>query len=130
MHDGRQMGVAIVEDVGARRVEEGRAQRIDALAAADHRRLRPPENWASDLSAISTGSVRQPASATAKKFSSARLASWRAAFGDVLPARVDDEAGESFGGSRSGLHGPINGAHQQRCHIPRRPDSRGEISAL
>jgi hypothetical protein len=42
---------------------------------------RPPENSDSDFSAIATGSVRQPASATAKKFSSARLASWRASAG-------------------------------------------------
>src|SRR5262245_35816523 len=39
------------------------------------------ENSASDDSAISTGSLRQPESATAKKFSSARLAPWHTACG-------------------------------------------------
>jgi hypothetical protein len=42
---------------------------------------RRSENSASDCSASSTGPVRQPASATAKKFNSARLASCRIASG-------------------------------------------------
>src|SRR5215831_14416514 len=40
-----------------------------------------PENSWSDLRAISTGALRQPASATAKKFNKARFACWRAAAG-------------------------------------------------
>ncbi len=39
MNHRAQMGVAEIVDVGAGGVEEGRAQRIDALAAADHGRL-------------------------------------------------------------------------------------------
>ena len=106
MHDRRQVGVAIVEDVGAGGVEERRTQRIDPLAPADHGRLPAAGEFRQRLQRqLATGSVRQPASATAKKFSSARLASWRALGGDVLPLRVDDEAGESLGGSGSGLHG-------------------------
>ena len=54
----------------------------------------PPENSASVFSASSTGSVRQPAIATAKKFSSARLASWRACSGMSSHRGLDDEAGE------------------------------------
>ncbi len=42
------------------------------------------ENSASERSAISTGSVRQPASATAKKLSNARLAAWRTLSGISL----------------------------------------------
>jgi type II secretory ATPase GspE/PulE/Tfp pilus assembly ATPase PilB-like protein len=34
-----QMGVAEVMDVGAGGIEEGRAERVDALAAPDHGRL-------------------------------------------------------------------------------------------
>src|SRR5258708_15552474 len=41
----------------------------------------PPENSARVFSASATGAVRQRAMATAKKFNSARLASWRARSG-------------------------------------------------
>ena len=65
---------------------------------------RPPENSDSERSASSTGSVRQPASATAKKLSKRALGLVARLGGNVLPLRVDDEAGEGFGGSGSGLH--------------------------
>jgi hypothetical protein len=37
--DRRQMGVAIVEDVGPCRVQEGGGERVDTLGASDDRRL-------------------------------------------------------------------------------------------
>ena len=128
MHDRRQVGVAIVEDVGAGGVEEGGTQRIDALAAADDRRLPAAGEFAPAIfSAISTGSVRQPASATAKKFSSARLASWRAGVGNVLPPRVGDEAGEGRGDAWSWLHARrlrvVEAFHHERLQSIRRPSS-------
>src|SRR5258708_18980185 len=39
MDDGRQVGVAIVEDVGARGIEESSAQGVDPFGPADDRRL-------------------------------------------------------------------------------------------
>ena len=47
----------------------------------------PPENSASERSAISTGLVRQPARATAKKFINERLA-WWATSGGISSHRV------------------------------------------
>ena len=74
MNHRAQMGVAEIIDIGAGGIEKGRAQRIDALGASDKVACLPPENSASERSAISTGPVRQPASATAKKFMNERLA--------------------------------------------------------
>jgi hypothetical protein len=74
MNHGTQMGVAEVMDIGAGGVEESRAQRIVRSLCPITVACRPPENSLSERSAISTGLVRQPASATAKKFMNERLA--------------------------------------------------------
>jgi hypothetical protein len=75
------VGVAIVEHVGP---GSGRKAALKASIRSVRPTIvacLPPENSLSVLRASSTGSVRQPSFGTAKKFNSARLASWRACSG-------------------------------------------------
>ena len=74
MDRGAQMGVAEISTLAPAALRNAalntsmRSVRPTTVACL------PPENSESERSAISTGAVRQPASATAKKFISERLA--------------------------------------------------------
>jgi hypothetical protein len=105
MDDGGQVGVAVVEDVGAGGVEEGGAQGIDALAAADDRRLLAAgkfgERFQGELDRFGAAAgdrhgeeVQQRALGLVAGF-----------LRNVIPCRVDDEAGEGGSDAWSGKHG-------------------------
>ncbi len=109
MDDGGQMRVAIVEDVGTGAVQEGGGERIDALAAAD------------DGGLPAAGEFRQRLQRQLDRFGAAAgdgdgeevqqrpLGLMPRLLGNVLPPRVDDEAGEGLGDAWSGKHCELSG---------------------
>ena len=104
MHDRRQVGVAIVEDVGAGGVEERGAQRIDALAAADDGRLPAAGEFRQRAQRQLDRLGAAAGQCHGKEVEQCALGLVARLGGNVLPLRVDDEAGESLGGAGSGLH--------------------------
>jgi len=69
-----QMRIAESWTLAPAAVEEGRTQRIDALGASDHRCLFAAGKFRKRAQRDLAGPLRQPASATAKKFIRERLA--------------------------------------------------------
>ena len=105
MNDRRQMGVAIVEDVGARRIQEGGGQRIDALGPADDGGLpaareltQGPQRQVDRLGTASRDCHGKEVQQGALGFMAGLL--WK-----VVPLRVDDETGQFRGDALSGQHG-------------------------
>ena len=97
MDDRRQVRVAIVEDVGARAVQEGGAQRIDALAAADDGGLLA----AGELGQRLQGELDRLGAAAGdrhgEEVQQRTLGLVPRLLGNVLPPGLDDEAGEVLG---------------------------------
>ena len=104
MDDGRQMRVAIVEDVGARAVQEGRTQRIDALAAADDRRLLAAGELGQRLQRELDRLGAAAGDRHGEEIQQRTLGLVARLLGNVLPPGVDDEAGEVLGDAWSWLH--------------------------
>src|SRR5215471_1577222 len=74
MNDSRHVGVAEVEHIGARRIEEGGGQPSPRSRRPITVAWRPAENVASDRSMVSIAIWWQPLNATAKKFINERMA--------------------------------------------------------
>ena len=105
MDHGRQVGVAEIEHVGAGRIQEGRAQRIDALSAADDGRLSAVGEFGERLQrqldragAAARQRDREEIQQRALGFMPDRLR-------HVVPTGVDHEAGEVLRDAGSMQHG-------------------------
>src|SRR6267142_5621715 len=105
MDDGWQVGVAIVEDVGARGVEESSTQGVDPFGPADDRRLLA----AGELGERFQGELDRLGAAAGDRHGEEvqqRTLGLVAGFlRNVLPFRLDDEAGKGLGDAWSGEHG-------------------------
>ncbi len=105
MDHRRHMGVAEVEHVGARRVEEGRAQGVDALATADNCRLLAAGEWKrATASAISIVSLRQPVSAKQRNSSASAWPDARPAAGRSSHRVSTTKLGQLLGNARIVQH--------------------------
>jgi hypothetical protein len=115
MNDGRKMGVAEIEHVGAGRVQKGRAQGIRALAAADDGRLPAIGKLGQRLEgnlhragAAAGQRDREEIEQRAPGLVAGRL-------GNVAPAGLDQEASKVLGNARSMQHCVGSGWLPRQC---------------
>ena len=105
MNDRRQVGVAIVEDVGAGRVQEGGGQRIDALWPPDDGRLPAAGEFTERAQRQFDRLGAAPRDRHGKEVQQGALGFVAGLLRKVVPLRVDDEAGQFRGDALSGQHG-------------------------
>jgi hypothetical protein len=94
MDDGRDMRVAKIHDVGGGRVHKGRAERIHALAAADHGRLvaarKFSERFSRDLHRMGAAARER----NGKEIQQCTLGLMARGLGHVLPTGLDGKASQ------------------------------------
>jgi hypothetical protein len=105
MNGGWNVGVVEIEHVGARCVQEGRAQRVHALAAADDGRLlaagKRGERLQGDLDRAAAAARQRHREEVHER----ALGLVRDVRRNLAPPGVDDEAGEVLGDAGSVQHG-------------------------
>jgi hypothetical protein len=114
MNGGRDVGIVEIEDVGARRVQERRAQRVHALVAADDDRLpaigKRGERLQGDLDrAAAAARQRHGEVVHERALGLVRDVRW-----NVAPAGVDDEARKVLSDAGSVQHGAVPNASTRK----------------
>ena len=116
MDDRRNMGVAEIERIGARRVQECRAQAIHAFAAADDGGLPQMrelgEGAQRDLHRIGAAARERHG----KEIQQRPLGFMADGLRDVVPPRRNDETGKILRDAGSVQHGAVPSV-AQRCHL-------------
>ena len=105
MDDGRQVGVAIVEDVGAGGVQEGRTQGVDPLGPPDDRRLLAAGELGERLERELDRLGAAARDRHGEEIQQRPLGLVARLFRDVFPSGLDHEAGEVLRDAWSWKHG-------------------------
>ena len=105
MNHGAQMGVAEIMDIGAGGIEEGRAQRIDALGPPDHGRLLSAGEFGKRAQRHLDRSGAAAGQRHGEEIHQRALGLMPHRRGNVIPLRRDNEVRKALGNARFVQHG-------------------------